>query len=148
MGTVHEAPSTAGRREMKTLRQTLKWWCTSKDFFLLLIIKMLHELFNASFWLLSLFFIESIPLHIAYQCKLWNKEAIKTVITSVYHPPYYDHWRQMRWREREILKDTEDYQVEEYTRDGASTIEFQENIAEIMSTSSHFNWRANFIKHL
>ena len=43
-----------------------------------------------------------------------------------------------KWREElEDIKDTEDYAVEENTRGAVSTIEFQENRASIMNTSSH-----------
>ena len=39
-------------------------------------------------------------------------------------------------------------EVEEYTRGAASTIEFQANRAEIMSSSSHYNLRDDLTEHL
>jgi len=48
-----------------------------------------------------------------------------------------DEWGE----ELENIKDTEDYAVEEFNRGAATTIEFQENRAEIMSKSSHYNLR-------
>ena len=48
----------------------------------------------------------------------------------------------------EDIKDTEDYAVEEYTRGAVSTIEFQENRASIMRTSSHFSLREDLVEHL
>ena len=39
--------------------------------------------------------------------------------------------------ELEQIKNTEDYGVEEYTRGAVSTIDFQENRASTMNTSSH-----------
>jgi len=52
------------------------------------------------------------------------------------------------WGEDLAIKDTEDFEVEEYTRGATSTIEFQENRAEIMSSSSHYNLRDDLIEHL
>ena len=50
--------------------------------------------------------------------------------------------------EQEKIKDTEDYQVEDYTRGANSAIEFQKNMADIMSTSSHYNLKEDLIEHL
>ena len=55
-----------------------------------------------------------------------------------------DEWGE----ELENIKDTEDYAVEEFNRGAATTIEFQENRAEIMSKSSHYNLRDDLIEHL
>eukprot|EP00590_Aulacoseira_subarctica_P003087 CAMPEP_0172419916 /NCGR_PEP_ID=MMETSP1064-20121228/6306_1 /TAXON_ID=202472 /ORGANISM="Aulacoseira subarctica , Strain CCAP 1002/5" /LENGTH=68 /DNA_ID=CAMNT_0013159607 /DNA_START=124 /DNA_END=330 /DNA_ORIENTATION=- len=51
-------------------------------------------------------------------------------------------------KELENIKDTEDYEVEEYTRGAVSTIEFQENRATMMSKSSHYNLRQDVIEPL
>ena len=72
---------------------------------------------------------------------------MKTVITSciiLHNMIIKDEWGE----ELENIRDTEDYQVEEYTRGAASTIEFQANRAEIMSSSSHYNLRDDLTEHL
>jgi hypothetical protein len=55
-----------------------------------------------------------------------------------------DEWGE----ELENIKETEDYEVEGYTRGAVSTIEFQKNRAEIMSKSSHYDLREDLIEHL
>ena len=72
---------------------------------------------------------------------------MKTVITCciiLHNMIVEDEWGE----ELENIKDTEDYAVEKYSRGAVSTIEFQENRASIMNTSSHYNLREDLVEHL
>ena len=50
--------------------------------------------------------------------------------------------------ELETIIDSDDFQVEEYTRGAASTIDFQQNRTEIMSSLSHCRLRDDLVEHL
>ena len=54
-----------------------------------------------------------------------------------------------KWGEElENIKDSDDFQVEEYTRGTVSMIDFQLNRKEIMSLSLHYNLREDLVEHL
>jgi len=72
---------------------------------------------------------------------------MKTVITCciiLHNMIIEDEWGE----ELENINSSDDFQVEEYTRGAASTIDFQQNRAEIMSSSSHYNLRDDLVEHL